>query len=60
MNFRALLLTRCQREFEKDKDTELDMSRRQEEIDKAETVILVYVCFIIVEFFHPVSHSSFV
>ncbi|XP_060075672.1 eukaryotic translation initiation factor 4 gamma 3-like isoform X2 [Ylistrum balloti] len=35
VNFRAILLTRCQKEFEKDKDTEQEMERRRKEIKEA-------------------------
>jgi hypothetical protein len=38
VNFRAVLLTRCQREFEKDKSSEAGFLVKREEIEKAEDV----------------------
>ena len=36
VNFRAVLLTRCQREFEKDKSSEMLFIEKRQEIDKAD------------------------
>ena len=36
VNFRAVLLTRCQREFEKDKSSEKEFTEKRLEIEKAE------------------------
>ena len=36
VNFRAVLLTRCQREFEKDKSSEQLFAEKRQEIEKAE------------------------
>ena len=36
VNFRAILLTRCQREFEKDKSSEQLFVEKREEIEKAD------------------------
>ncbi|XP_078338114.1 eukaryotic translation initiation factor 4 gamma 1-like isoform X6 [Crassostrea virginica] len=36
VNFRAILLTRCQKEFEKDKDSEKEMEERRKVIDKTQ------------------------
>jgi len=38
VNFRAVLLTRCQREFEKDKSSEVTFIAKREEIEKTEDV----------------------
>ena len=38
ITFRALLLNRCQKEFEKDRAEEVDFELKQKEIDEAETV----------------------
>ena len=35
VNFRAVLLTRCQREFEKDKSSEMMFIEKRQEIEKA-------------------------
>ena len=35
VGFRKLLLNRCQREFEKDKDEEIDLEKIQKQIDEA-------------------------
>ncbi|KAK6174828.1 hypothetical protein SNE40_013400 [Patella caerulea] len=37
VNFRVILLTKCQREFEKDKDVEIDLEARQKKIDEADS-----------------------
>ena len=41
VNFRSLLLNKCQQEFEKDKVEELDIAERQKLIDDATSVSLV-------------------
>ena len=41
--FRTLLLNRCQREFEKDKDEEEEMAQRQQAIDAADNVCSLIV-----------------
>jgi len=38
VNFRSLLLNKCQQEFEKDKVEELDIAERQKLIDEATSV----------------------
>ena len=38
VNFRTLLLNKCQQEFEKDKQEELDLAEMQKKIDTAESV----------------------
>lgn len=38
VSFRKLLLNRCQEEFEKDKEDELDIERREKEIEETTTV----------------------
>ena len=38
VNFRAVLLTRCQREFEKDKSSEAIFKEKREKIQAAEPV----------------------
>lgn len=38
MNFRKLLLNRCQKEFEKDKDDDETFERKQKELDAASGV----------------------
>ena len=38
VGFRKLLLNRCQREFEKDKDEEIDLEKLQKLIDEADGV----------------------
>lgn len=38
-NFRKLLLTRCQKEFEKDNAALLDVENKKKEIETAESVI---------------------
>ena len=45
--FRALLVNRCQIEFEKDRDDENDFAQKQKEIDEAETVSLSLVCILL-------------
>ncbi|XP_067659282.1 eukaryotic translation initiation factor 4 gamma 1-like [Haliotis asinina] len=36
VNFRVILLTRCQREFEKDNDAQVDLDRRKKAIEEAD------------------------
>lgn len=38
VSFRKLLLNRCQTEFEKDKIDELELEKRQKEIDECDSV----------------------
>lgn len=38
VNFRKLLLNRCQKEFEKDKDDDEVFEKKQKEMDEAATV----------------------
>lgn len=38
VNFRKLLLNRCQKEFEKDKDDDVIFERKQKELDAASVV----------------------
>lgn len=40
VQFRTVLLRRCQQEFEKDKTDQQDIQRRQKEIDECTTVIM--------------------
>ena len=40
-NFRRMLLTKCQQEFEKDKKDDETLEKMKEEIEKAETVRFV-------------------
>ena len=40
MNFRAVLLTRCQREFEKDKSAEAIFVTKRKEIEEADDVCI--------------------
>src|SRR5437867_1632708 len=40
ITFRKLLLTRCQHEFERDSNTEVDLEKMQREIEQAETVLI--------------------
>ena len=44
ITFRKILLTRCQQEFEKDKDDLLDLEKMQAAIDAATTVRTVFHC----------------
>ncbi|XP_055958560.1 eukaryotic translation initiation factor 4 gamma 1 [Patella vulgata] len=37
VNFRVILLTKCQREFEKDEDVEIDLEARQKKINEADS-----------------------
>lgn len=41
VQFRAVLLTKCQREFESDKKAELDLTEREKEIESAPEVSLI-------------------
>ena len=43
VNFRAILLTRCQKEFEKDKDSEKEMEERRKVIDKTQVYIMAFL-----------------
>ncbi|XP_069119256.1 LOW QUALITY PROTEIN: eukaryotic translation initiation factor 4 gamma 3-like [Argopecten irradians] len=50
VNFRAILLTRCQKEFEKDKDTEQEMERRRKEIKEAKVGLTIQLILVIFNF----------
>lgn len=44
VNFRKLLLNRCQKEFEKDKDDDEVFEKKQKEMDEAATVRKKHHC----------------
>ncbi len=44
MNFRKLLLNRCQKEFEKDKDDDEIFEQKQKELDAATEVTSCHIC----------------
>ena len=44
-SFRRELLTKCQREFEKDKKDDEERERMQQAIDEAETVSVIFVLY---------------
>lgn len=44
MNFRKLLLNRCQKEFEKDKDDDEIFEQKQKELDAAAEVTPCHIC----------------
>lgn len=44
MNFRKLLLNRCQKEFERDQDDDEIFERKQKELDAAKDVSLMFHC----------------
>ncbi len=44
MNFRKLLLNRCQKEFEKDKDDDEIFEQKQKEMDAATEVTYCHIC----------------
>lgn len=46
-NFRKLLLTRCQQEFEKDSAGLVDVENKKKEIEENEDVIAVYFFIIL-------------
>lgn len=45
MNFRKLLLNRCQKEFERDQDDDEIFEKKQKELDAAKEVSLRCHCF---------------
>lgn len=42
MNFRKLLLNRCQKEFERDQDDDKIFEKKQKELDASEDVSIVF------------------
>ncbi len=44
VNFRKLLLNRCQKEFEKDKDDDEIFEQKQKELDAATEVTSCHIC----------------
>ncbi len=44
VNFRKLLLNRCQKEFEKDKDDDEIFEQKQKEMDAATEVTYCHIC----------------
>lgn len=44
VNFRKLLLNRCQKEFEKDKDDDEIFEQKQKELDAASEVTSCHIC----------------
>lgn len=49
MNFRKLLLNRCQKEFEKDKDDDEVFEKKQKELDAA-TMVIAQICIKTLQF----------
>lgn len=55
VNFRKLLLNRCQKEFEKDKVDDVVFERKQKELDSAASVcaLCIYLQFYyVIQFYH--------
>lgn len=57
MNFRKLLLNRCQKEFEKDKDDDEVFEKKQKELDAA-TMVIVQICIKTVQFSRIYIHNT--
>ena len=49
-NFRRMLLTQCQREFEKDKQDDATLEEMRDKITKAESVSVLDLRFIVVNY----------
>lgn len=66
MNFRKLLLNRCQKEFEKDQDDDEIFERKQKELEAAKDVRNIYChcpnhrcfCFMSIILLNPLSTNT--